>query len=67
MRVRRLTNYSELDSINIGDDNGLEGAICNVVYYHHPLNAQDVANSYNLFMGNNPPINRNIEDPYKAK
>jgi hypothetical protein len=61
-----MPEYSVLDSITVGDDNGIEGAICNVVYYHHPLNAQDVANSYNLFMNFNPPINKNVIDPYKG-
>ena len=51
-----LPEYSPLDTITVGDDNGLEGAICNVVYYHHPLSAEEVANSYNLFMNKNPPI-----------
>ena len=59
-----MPEYSVLDSITVGDDVGVDGAVCNVVYYHHPLNAQDVANSYNLFMNFNPPINKNVVDPY---
>jgi hypothetical protein len=60
-----MPQYNALDSITVGDDNGIEGAVCNVVYYHHPLNAEDVANSYNLFMNFNPPINKDVIDPYQ--
>ena len=61
-----MPEYSVLDSMTVGDDNGVEGAVCNVVYHHHPLNAQDVANSYNLFMNFNPPINKEVVDPFKG-
>jgi hypothetical protein len=61
-----MPEYSGLDSITVGDDIGVDGAVCNVVYHHHPLNAQDVANSYNLFMNYNPPINKEVLDPYQA-
>jgi hypothetical protein len=61
-----MPEYSALDSITVGDDNGIEGAVCNVVYYHHPLNSEEVANSYNLFMNFNPPINKDVIDPYKG-
>jgi len=61
-----MPEYSGLDSITVGDDIGVDGAVCNVVYHHHPLNAQDVANSYNLFMNFNPPINKEVVDPYQA-
>lgn len=66
MNENIMPEYSALDSITVGDDNGIEGAVCNVVYYHHPLSAQDVANSYNLFMNFNPPINKEVVDPYKG-
>jgi hypothetical protein len=61
-----MPEYSALDSITVGDEKGIEGGVCNVVYYHHPLNAEDVANSYNLFMNFNPPINKDVVDPYQA-
>jgi hypothetical protein len=64
MSNKILPEYSELDSITIGDDIGVEGAVCNVIYYHHPLSIDEVANSYNLFLNNNPPIHKNITDPY---
>jgi hypothetical protein len=34
--------------ITVGDDNGVEGAIKNVVYYHHPLSQDEIINVYNL-------------------
>ena len=49
--------YSPIDTVIVGDDNGLYGAICNVVYYGEPLSEIAVVNSYNLQMNNNPPTN----------
>ena len=45
------------DNIIIGQDNGLNGAICNILYYTSPLTKFQVANSYNLLSNQNPPIN----------
>ena len=43
-----IPEYNELDMITVGDDNGVEGAIKNVVYYHHPLSQDEIINVYNL-------------------
>jgi hypothetical protein len=42
--------------VTIGEDNGLDGAICNVKYYKNPLTKYEITNSYNLLMYKNPPI-----------
>ena len=39
--------YNDLDPITIGEENGLDGGICNVVYYRHPLSPEQIAMSYN--------------------
>ena len=52
-----LPEYNNTDTITIGATNGLDGAICNVVYSNAPLTKYEIVNSYNLQMNNNPPIN----------
>ena len=38
-----MPTYNDLDNITIGDENGLDGAICNVTYYKHSLTADQIA------------------------
>ncbi len=49
--------YSPLDQMVIGDNNGIDGAICNVCFYPKPMTGSEVAQSYNLLSSKNPPIN----------
>lgn len=51
------TKYGVFDKIIIGDDNGVDGAICNVTYYKNTLSKFQITNLYNLLMNKNPPIN----------
>jgi hypothetical protein len=48
-------SYSPIDFITIGQDKGLDGAICNVTYYPGPLSLIEIANNYNLLSLRNPP------------
>ena len=49
--------YSPLDQVVVGDDNGIDGAICNVCFFAKPMTSFEIANSYNLLSSKNPPIN----------
>jgi len=51
-----IATFSELDNVVIGDDEGLDGAICNIKYYKNPMSKYEISNSYNLFMYKNPPV-----------
>ena len=51
-----LPTYSSTDEIKVGNDNGLDGAICNIQYYSVPLTNSDIANLYNLYIVKNPPV-----------
>ena len=51
-----LPIYSSSDEIIVGNENGLDGAICNVQYFNVPLTNTDIANLYNLYMMKNPPV-----------
>ena len=48
--------YYTLDNLTIGQDNGLKGGICNVVYFRYPLNSLNLYFIYNLVKNRNPPI-----------
>jgi hypothetical protein len=52
-----LPMYNPADKITVGEENGLRGAICNVMYYHHPLSQDEIATGYNLMVNRNPPTN----------
>jgi hypothetical protein len=47
--------YSMGDTMIVGDENGLDGSICNITYYSEPLSKFQIANTYNLYMSRNPP------------
>lgn len=55
-----IPQYSILDKITVGENNGLDGAICNVTYYKTILTKFQITNLYNLLMNKNPPINNII-------
>jgi len=60
-RTFTFTNNTPLtirqsDVISVGKNNGLNGAICNLLYYTDPLTKFQVANTYNLLMNQNPPV-----------
>jgi hypothetical protein len=51
-------NYLPTDYVTIGQDKGLDGAICNVVYYPKNISLIEIANNYNLLAMRNPPTYR---------
>ena len=48
--------YAATDTISVGSNDGLNGAICNIHYYAKPLSSSQISNSYNLLMYKNPPV-----------
>jgi hypothetical protein len=48
--------YHTLDNLTIGEENGLNGGICNVVYFRHALNSMNIYFIYNVVKNNNPPV-----------
>jgi hypothetical protein len=44
------------DNITVGDENGINGAICNVCYFPYVLNSFDITRTYNLLRKKNPPV-----------
>lgn len=51
--------YITLDNLYIGDNNGLNGGICNVVYFKHALTSNNIYYIYNTLKYKTPPILNN--------
>jgi hypothetical protein len=48
--------YYKLDNLTIGENGGIEGGICNVVYFRTPLTTNNVYYLYNMVKNRTPPI-----------
>jgi hypothetical protein len=53
--ANNIVPYMKLDSMVIGSANGINGAICNVMYYKHVLEAKQIAYLYNSVKNSTPP------------
>jgi len=47
--------YYTIDSLTIGENNGLKGGICNVIYFNEPLTTNQLYNLYNSVKFKTPP------------
>ena len=52
-----ISTYNDLDQITVGSLKGLDGSICNVEFFNHPLSASQITFAYNTMVGKNPPVN----------
>jgi len=52
-----IATISSPAKMTTGQDDGLYGAICNIMYYITPLTAREIITTYNLLMFKNPPVN----------
>lgn len=48
--------YYTLDNLTIGEENGIKGGICNVVYFKRALNSSNVYYLYNMVKNISPPL-----------
>lgn len=48
--------YYTLDNLTIGEENGIKGGICNVVYFKRALNSSNVYYLYNMVKNSSPPL-----------
>jgi len=48
--------YMSFDQLTVGEDKGLGGGICNVVYFPSIISRERIITNYNLLKNNNPPI-----------
>jgi hypothetical protein len=54
--VNGVIPYYTLDNLTIGEENGLKGGICNVVYFRNALTKNNIYYLYNTVKDNTPPI-----------
>ena len=50
-----ISNLDNTD-VFIGENNGIDGGICNVQYYNRPLIKNKIDDIYNYFKNKTPPI-----------
>jgi hypothetical protein len=51
--------YYTLDNLTIGQEKGIEGGICNVVYFRKPLTTNNIYFLYNMVKNRSPPVLNN--------
>mgnify|MGYP001450581077 CR=1 FL=1 len=51
-----ISPYIKHDSVTCGEDNGIEGGICNVIYYNRILSNGEIILNYKLLSKLTPPI-----------
>lgn len=54
--VKNMVPYIELDTLSVGYPSGVNGSICNVAYYNHPLDAININMLYNSVKSSDPPV-----------
>jgi hypothetical protein len=48
--------YYTIDKLTIGEDNGIKGGICNVIYFRNVLNSSNIYYLYNMVKDKSPPV-----------
>ena len=48
--------YITNTALTVGQDNGISGDICNLIYYKSPMSKSDIYRMYNIFKHKNPPV-----------
>lgn len=57
--VEGVVPYMTYDTLNIGENTGLSGGICSVLYFQEPLTSANMYYLYNVVKDNTPPILEN--------
>jgi hypothetical protein len=56
--AKNIIPYSTLDNLTIGEDNGIKGGICNVIYFNKALDSMSIKGLYSQSKGVSPPVLR---------
>jgi len=51
-----IAPYIQNTAITVGESNGVEGDIANMIYYNYPITKTDIYRIYNIFKNKNPPV-----------
>ena len=53
---KNVVPYMSLDNISVGDENGIGGGVCNVLYFPRMMTKERISINYNVLKNKNPPI-----------
>ena len=53
---KNVVPYYNYDNLTIGEDQGIKGGICNVVYFNKPLTSSNIYYLYNMVKTKTPPV-----------
>jgi hypothetical protein len=56
--VTNILQYYTLDSLTVGENNGFNGGICSIVYYHKILTKNDINFIYNTLKNEENPVTK---------
>lgn len=59
--------YYTLDNLTIGENDGIKGGICNVIYFRRALNSSNIYYLYNLVKDRTPPVLNESNETILAK
>jgi hypothetical protein len=59
--------YYTLDNLTIGENDGIQGGICNVVYFRKALSSQNIYYIYNTVKNRNPPTLKDSNETILVK
>jgi hypothetical protein len=48
--------YYTLDNLTVGEDNGINGSVCNLIYFNKPLTSYNIYYLYNIVKNKTPPV-----------
>jgi len=51
-----IVPYYTLDNLTIGENDGIKGGICNIIYFRRALSASNIYYIYNTAKGKTPPV-----------
>ena len=54
--LEQLPTFSDYDIINIGEDSGISGSICNIKYSPYNMTRRQIVQTYNVYSTQNPPL-----------
>ena len=59
--------YYTLDNLTIGEEKGIHGGICNVIYFNRSLNASNLYYLYDMAKNSTPPVLNNSNETILTK
>ena len=56
---QNVTPFMEYDALNVGHENGLNGGICNIIYFKEALTSRQIFYLYSILKDTDPPFEQN--------